>query len=310
MKKFISFIICILICLDIIDNFYLNNQIENYIKNLFIKNDYIITINNEKLNSNKYLYNDLSPIAKNTDNFKPKNKNELINLYYTIMNNGFDDFTFYCDFSYTNCLDDINELSKDADTFTYLNQFVHPYNSFKTVNSKYIGLFKRVDVDVEKKYTPEDIKKIDNKINDIINKLNVNSYNSLTDKIKVFHDYIADNSKYDKNKENNTSQYNSDTAIGTLFQGYSTCSGYSDVMAIFLNKLGLQNIKVITDKHAWNAVKIDNKWYHIDLTWDDPIVTNGGDIISHEYFMISTDELLNKDISEHSFDKELYNFLN
>ena len=24
--------------------------------------------------------------------------------------------------------------------------------------------------------------------------------------------------------------------------------------------------------HAWNIVKIKNKWYHVDCTYDDPIV--------------------------------------
>ena len=226
------------------------------------------------------------------------------------MNNGFDDFTYYCDITYKDCLDDINDLSKETETFTYLNQFVHPFNSFKTINSKYIGLFKRVDVEIQKKYSKNDIDKINNKINDIINSKNINSYDSVTDKIKVFHDYLADTNKYDKDKETKTSSYHSDTAIGTLFEGYSTCSGYSDAMAIFLTKLGLENVKVITDKHAWNAVKINNKWYHIDLTWDDPIVTNGGDIISHEYFLISTDQLLKNDITQHNFDRDLYSFLN
>ena len=25
-------------------------------------------------------------------------------------------------------------------------------------------------------------------------------------------------------------------------------------------------------QHAWNMVKIKNKWYHIDCTYDDPVV--------------------------------------
>ena len=81
-------------------------------------------------------------------------------------------------------------------------------------------------------------------------------------------------------------------------------------MAIFLTKLGLDNVKVITDKHVWNAVKIDDKWYHIDLTWDDPVVLNGSDTILYDYFLITSDELLKKDLSQHKYDKDLYDFLN
>ena len=168
---------------------------------------------------------------------------------------------------------------------------------------------RRVDIEIQKKYSNEDIIKIDKKIDDIINQLNINNYDDVTDKIKVFHDYLASTNKYDKDKESGNSKYHSDTAIGTLFEGYSVCSGYSDTMAIFLNKLGLDNVKVITDKHAWNAVKLNGKWYHIDLTWDDPIVSNGSDIISHDYFLLTTHELLVKEAIEHNYDRDSYSFL-
>ena len=29
-----------------------------------------------------------------------------------------------------------------------------------------------------------------------------------------------------------------------------------------------------TESHAWNYVQIEDKWYAIDVTWDDPIITN------------------------------------
>ena len=81
-------------------------------------------------------------------------------------------------------------------------------------------------------------------------------------------------------------------------------------MAIFLNKLGVDNIRMITTNHTWNAIKLDNIWYHIDLTWDDPVNTLNKDILSHDYFMLRTNELLSKDLTEHNFDKTLYNFIN
>lgn len=46
-------------------------------------------------------------------------------------------------------------------------------------------------------------------------------------------------------------------------------------------------------KHAWNAICIDNKWYNVDLTFDDTTYTstNSNDMgkYSHKYFMKSTD---------------------
>ena len=308
MKKLITFLLCLIITLDVMDSNIFNNVIYTYIKDNVINDKYSIVFNSDTLNENKYMYKEFNINIKNTTNFYPSNKEELLNVYYTILNNGFDDFVYYCSDEYSKCLSDINDISKDSNTFTYINQLVHPYNTFRTIQSKYKSN-KRVDIEIEKKYTQEDITKIEEKMNQIINELNINNYNSINDKIRVFHDYLASTNKYDKAKEINNSDYHSDTAIGTLFEGYSICSGYSDTMAIFLSKLNLENVKVITKKHVWNAVKINDTWYHIDLTWDDPIVYNGDDIISHDYFLITTDELLRKDVSEHDFDKDLYYFI-
>ena len=109
--------------------------------------------------------------------------------------------------------------------------------------------------------------------------------------------------------ENRESLYHSDTAIGALFEGKAICSGYSDAMSLFLDKLGLENVRIATEEHVWNVVLIDGTWYHIDLTWDDPIVTNGGDIIQYDYFLITTDELNSKNDIEHQYNEEVYDFI-
>ncbi|MBP3635787.1 MAG: hypothetical protein J6J17_04990 [Bacilli bacterium] len=307
MKKFIIFIICLIICLPIIDDIFFNDKIYNYLINEYFNKNYNIVTNVNALKPNEYVYTEYSSFVKSTDNFYPKNKNELLNIYYTALNNDYNEFSYYCDSKYQNCFNDIEDLSKDLKTFSYLNQLVHPFNSFKTIESNYIN--KRVDVKIEKKYSNNDIKKINDELNDIINKLNINAYSNINDKIKLFHDYLASINKYDKNKENSTSTYNSDSAVGALFEGYAVCSGYTDAMAIFLNMLNLENVRVITDKHAWNAVKIDDIWYHIDLTWDDPITNTNEDIIQHDYFLISTDELLSKNDGEHNFSTIIYDFI-
>lgn len=106
-----------------------------------------------------------------------------------------------------------------------------------------------------------------------------------------------------------SSEYHSNTAIGALFEGKAICDGYSDAMAFFLDKIGVENIKVTNDEHVWNVVKINNTWYHIDITWDDPIYTNGSNLTTHEYFMITTNELEKKNDEEHYFDKTIYDFI-
>ena len=74
------------------------------------------------------------------------------------------------------------------------------------------------------------------------------------------------------------------------------------------NELVLMTL-LSTNDHIWNVVNINNKWYHIDLTWDDPIVSTGKDVIIYDYFLITTDELKNKNDGDHNFNEEIYNFL-
>ena len=53
------------------------------------------------------------------------------------------------------------------------------------------------------------------------------------------------------------------------------------------------NYKISNDEHIWNLVYLDEKWYHLDLTWDDPIITGGGrvtDTIKYAYFLKGSDE--------------------
>ena len=105
-----------------------------------------------------------------------------------------------------------------------------------------------------------------------------------------------------------------------MFEGYATCNGYADLMAIFLSKLGYENYKIATTKeeisyesngHVWNAVKIKDKWLHLDLTWDDPVSTDGKDYLYHKYFLVNNEELKKADsgsvnVEEHNFNKSIY----
>lgn len=55
---------------------------------------------------------------------------------------------------------------------------------------------------------------------------------------------------------------------------------------------------------------MDEKWQHIDLTWDDPTTSNGKPILIHDFFLIDTSELeriSNKlKNNQHVFDKNIY----
>ena len=89
-----------------------------------------------------------------------------------------------------------------------------------------------------------------------------------------------------------------------MIQGKGICSGYSDAMAIFLNKLNIINYKISNDEHIWNLVYVDGKWYHLDLTWDDPI--SDTNISRDNYFLITTSNLEYLNDGTHNFNKNIY----
>ncbi len=259
--------------------------------NLEFKNSYYLKYNFKSVNS--------------VDEFSLKNKNDLLNLYYTIINNGNDTFEFYCPETYKNCLNDINDLANNPQELSIINGYVHPYNSFDTIETLYNSLGK-VNLTIKKTYSPYIIESINAKVEEIV-KNEVKEEKDTRKIIKIIHDYIINHAKYDKERtDKNIINYNSNTAYGVLFEGYGICSGYSDAMAIFLNYYGIPNFKVASENHVWNAVYLDNKWYHLDLTWDDPIVTSGEEILDDTYFLITNEELKKLNDSQHHYNEQKY----
>ena len=262
--------------------------------------DLIIAARNEYAKDYDFLY------VQQSNDYIPYSYGDVKNIFYSVINNGWDEFTFYCPEEYTNCIKDVQTISNDAIILTNLNNYAHPLNSFYTLNTSYSDSGE-VNVTLYKLYDENKLKMINKEVDNII-KNNITSSMSIKDKINTIHDYIINNTTYDvERNENGTSAYESNTAYGTLFQHKAICSGYADTMAIFLSKFGIENYKIASETHVWNAVKIDNKWYHLDLTWDDP-VSEYKDILDHKYFLISTNELVEADgeLTEHIFDKSVY----
>lgn len=51
------------------------------------------------------------------------------------------------------------------------------------------------------------------------------------------------------------------------------CQAYMLAYRAVLNELGITNITVSSKEinHTWNMVYLDGEWYHIDVTWNDPV---------------------------------------
>lgn len=246
--------------------------------------------------------------VQTTDNFKAESKEDLLNMYYTIINSGTSEFTFYCSKTYPNCIDDVLYLAKSSNVLASINSFVHPFNSFTTIKTKYDTL-KRVTLKIQKTYDEEKIKAINKEVEKIV-KNEIKDEKDPREIIKIVHNYIINNTKYDKDRaDRNIIKYESNTAYGVLIEHYGLCGGYTDAMAIFLNMYNIPNFKVISENHIWNAVYLDDQWYHLDLTWDDPVLTDGTDTLEYTFFLISTQELEKLETNQHIFDKKIFSEL-
>ena len=109
------------------------------------------------------------------------------------------------------------------------------------------------------------------------------------EKALVLHDYIALNTEYDYQGYLNGNLPNSVFTIeGTLVEGKAVCQGYALAYQYLLNKVGIESKYVASSamNHGWNLVKIFGRWYHVDVTWDDPVWDQLGRV-KHQYFLLS-----------------------
>lgn len=264
---------------------------------LFITDNILYSSSNDIITYNEYYLANNYQYVQNTDSNQVNNYQEMLNIIYTIINSGDEKFSFYC--NYDKCIDDITNISNSNYIVSNINNFVHPYNSFKSININ-INSKGKITIKVNRSYSKEQIIFINTYINTFIAN-NVNISMSDYNKIKIFHDHIINNTIYD---EYNT--FDTYTAYNLLTSSLSTCGGYSDILAIYLNILGIKNYRITSENHIWNLVELNGKWYHIDATWDDPVASDGKQYLIHNFFMISTSKLHSLDKVEHNFDKKIY----
>lgn len=131
-------------------------------------------------------------------------------------------------------------------------------------------------------YSKEDIIKHETEIQKIKNQI-VEQVKGKTDyqKIKMIHDYLVDTIEY----ESDLSKNNIYDIYGALINKRCVCEGYAKALQYLMNEIGIENTIIIgtgtnskneTENHAWNYIKLEGEWYAVDVTWDDPILSEGG----------------------------------
>lgn len=242
--------------------------------------------------------------VKETYNFKPMNIDELKNIYYTVLNNGWNEFTFYCPEEYKNCSSDVRKIANENDYINILNNYVSPFNSYKKYNTLLTNE-KEVYLTIEKLYTEDEIEIINREIDKIFTELSISKNDDTLTNIKKIHDYLIENITYDEEYDGSEATI-TNKASTALITKIALCSGYTDSFALMLDRLNIPNFKISNKDHIWNAVYNNGKWLHVDVTWDDDERNKNN---TYNFFMIDNNELLKRDDDIHNFNKILYSEL-
>ena len=139
------------------------------------------------------------------------------------------------------------------------------YGSFQTANN--IGFVNAFVLNNAKKVVAE---YTDDSMNDM-------------QKAKALHDWVCNNTKYASEDEQNLKNL-VDSSI--YMDGVAVCDGYSRTYNLLLHEAGVESVYVRNKTHAWNLVKLDGKWFHVDTTWDD------GEPFSYDWFLRSDKQMI------------------
>jgi len=143
-------------------------------------------------------------------------------------------------------------------------------------------------------------------------------FESELEKARAIYTFIALNIEYNRRAERFIFKYKNRNkqrrklrkrkeyiARYTLKQGIAVCEGYSILFKHLADIMGLE-CQIVTGRskgnktdlgklpsinHSWNEIKIDGKWYLIDVTWGSGFVNNNKYTPSYNDFYFQTDPI-------------------
>lgn len=253
--------------------------------------------------TNKYLYDQLDEYSKIIYNAMDANKENMKTGTYEI-NLGTE---FSSLLSQSNGEDLLGEYYQSAiEAYTYDNpdvfyiEFSKLYLNIETTTKGNKKTYKvLINAGNNTDYLTKEFsstERIDSALNEI-EKIKAyfvsNQKTNIYENIKIVHDYLIESTEYDQS----ISLPNIYDIYGTLVNKKSVCEGYAKAFKYLMDSMNIPCVIVSgkatnseghTENHAWNYVQIDNNWYAIDCTWDDPILVGPGYLSNsakYKYFL-------------------------
>ncbi len=120
----------------------------------------------------------------------------------------------------------------------------------------------------------------------------------------ALHDYLVSTCEYDMEEYQKIQQgkgklYGATTTM--LLEGHGVCNAYMRAYAVLLDIAGIESEFISGGNHAWNVVKLEDEWTHVDATWDDPVPDVPNRVL-HQWFGMPSKEIR----KSHVWNKAIY----
>ncbi len=271
--------------------FITGNNPDKYINNGLSLKDENLSLSNGK--EDRFYYNQLSDTAKTIYNKLIKNKEKLktgtAKIEFT--NHEFDNILKKSNGmqvlseEYQNAVDAIRFDNMDLFYIDFTKTILKEITYTRSNSSYYEVSFSKSDeVDnyfIDGIETKDDVEEMLTEINAIKDSILPQATGSNYQKIYFIHNWLIDKLQYDTSKL----EVNSRNIYGALLGDSVVCEGYAKSFKYLLDELNIPCIIVsgyaqddqgTTERHMWNYVQINNVWYTVDVTWDDPIIMGNG----------------------------------
>lgn len=228
--------------------------------------DYALTLKNK----NKIIRFTIKPNRDNLLNITIQND---ISLYMAILfslEDGGSSYTFKTNKNYKgndNIKNKIKQFHKEIyDAYPLIDLYEYEYLIYS--DRIQFNYTRRMDKSLYAAAT----KGLKDKLNQFILSLDLNKQDIELE--KQIASFIITNYQYDKRKDNVPPDALSRTIQGAYLGNELVCSSYSKLAMYLLNNIGIQTRYVVGStkdgsSHAWNIVKLEDEYYHLDLTFAD-----------------------------------------
>ncbi len=184
-----------------------------------------------------------------------------------------------------------NMVINDNPKLFYINPFKYSYYKYST---------NKIEVEPIYLYNMEKVEDIRLKINSVLKsfKENIKKIESKLERERYIHKILMSNINYKYGYDE--SDIECHTIVGSFVHKQAVCDGISRAFKYLCDIAKINSTVVVGNSwneyeekqpHAWNIVKINGNWYHIDVTWDLNL-SQRFKYVRYDYFNLTEEETL------------------